>query len=78
MNALRSALTALSLLLLALGYAASQWAFFSGEPSGRPDRLAAHAARMEMPAVRYLCLALLALAVVLALIPDRDEARGES
>jgi hypothetical protein len=71
MNAIRFALTTLSLILLTAGYAASQWAFFWGDP-------ASHSARMDQGPVRVLALVVLGAAIVFSFLPDRDSDRGAS
>lgn len=70
MNALRLALTSISLILLAVGYGASQWAFFWGDAR-------AYAGRMDQPAVRWLGLGLLVVAIVFAFVPDRERQGDE-
>jgi len=64
MVAIRWAFAAGAALLLAGGYAASQWAAFQGTA-------ASYAARADSPVVIASSLVLLLGAVVLALVPDR-------
>ena len=66
MRTLRTALTAATLSLLCLGYAASQFAYFQG-------RFVEYAASVDIPPVRMLSGLLLLSAIVLAFIPDRGE-----
>lgn len=68
MNTLRLGLAILSLVLLAAGYAASQFAFqgFLGGPDG-------WAARLSQAPVAPFGLGLVAAAIVLALTADTDE-----
>lgn len=65
MKVFRLAVSVLGVLGLAAGYAASQYAFFNG-------KAADYAAAVDQPAIRFGSLALLAAAVVLALLPDRE------
>lgn len=64
MKTVRSALALVICLLLALGYAASQWAFFHGQAAD-------YAKRVDTPPVRLLALALLIGCVVLTFVPAR-------
>lgn len=64
MSGLRYCISALAIGGLAVGYAASQYAYFSG-------RAADYAAVVDQPAVRYVALALLLACIVLAFIPDQ-------
>jgi len=65
MRVLRLVVSVFGVLGLAAGYAASQFAYFSG-------RAAEYAEAANQPVVRYASLGLLAIAVILALIPDRE------
>lgn len=69
MKTVRYALSVLTVLLLAAGYGASQFAFFGGET-------AAYAQRVDQPPVRMLSLILLLAAVALAFVRDEDVKRG--
>jgi hypothetical protein len=66
MKAIRIALSTGVILALALGYGASQLAFFNGT-------WAEYSAKVDVPAIRYLALAVLILAVVFAFLPERSE-----
>jgi hypothetical protein len=66
MRTLRTALTAATLCLLCAGYAFSQISYFQG-------RFAEYAARIDVPPVQHLAGIMLVAAVILALIPDRDD-----
>jgi hypothetical protein len=68
MKTLRTALTAAALLLLCAGYAASQIAYFQG-------RFAEYSAKVDTPSIQHLALAFLIAAIVLALVPDKENAR---
>lgn len=65
MRTLRNALAASVVVALGAGYAASQWAFFSGDT-------AKYAAQVDSPPIRLLALLLLFLAAVLAFFPDKE------
>lgn len=65
MKVFRLAISVLGVAGLAIGYFASQTAYFSG-------RAAEYAQAVDQPAVRYASLALLAAAILLAFIPDRE------
>lgn len=66
MRTLRIALGTLVCLLLCMGYAASQWAFFHGEA-------ATYSARVDTPSIRLLALAILVTLIVLGMIPNKDD-----
>lgn len=66
MKTLRVALAVASILLLGLGYAASQWAALSGTA---PE----YAKRVDQAPIRYLALFMLVAAVALALLKDKGE-----
>ncbi len=65
MGSLRRLLSYITLTLLTLGYLASQWAALNGTA---PE----YAARVDVTQVKLLSLALLVVALVLAVIPDRE------
>ena len=65
MRTLRTALTVAALCLLAGGYGASQWAFFTG-------RTADYAKTVDNPVLKWLSAVLLIAAVLLTLVPDRS------
>jgi hypothetical protein len=65
MSGLRRLLSYMVLALLTLGYLASQWAALNGSASD-------YAARVDIPQVKLLSLALLIAALALAFIPDRE------
>lgn len=64
MKLLRTVVASVGLLLMGLGYGASQSAFFGGTT-------AAYTTRIDQSMVPYLSLALLASAVALAFIPEK-------
>lgn len=66
MRSLKEALATILVVLLALGYAGSQWAYFAGQPE-------AWAARIDVPQVKNLALAIVAAILVSGLWPDREE-----
>ncbi|HRK22183.1 MAG TPA: hypothetical protein PLX06_10255 [Fimbriimonadaceae bacterium] len=66
MRVFRLAISGLAVVGLGLGYLASQFAFFQG-------RAADYAQSLDQPAVRYGALALMAVAAVLAFIPNSEE-----
>lgn len=66
MRTLRIALGTLVCLLLCMGYAASQWAFFHGET-------ATYSTRVDTPSIRLLALAILVTLIVLGMIPNKDD-----
>lgn len=65
MKTLRLAVAATAILGLGAGYLASQVAFFQGAA-------AEYAQALDGPIVRWLSLALLAVAIVLAFVPSRE------
>lgn len=68
---LRFVLSTVSVLLLALGYAASQWAYFQG-----PKAAAAYAKKVDTEAIRNLALLLLVASITLAFIKsDRERVK---
>lgn len=69
MRTARMLLSIIAMALLCLGYAASQWAAFSGQATP-------YAAKIDCPSVQWLALALLAVCVVFAFI--KDEKADES
>ena len=69
MTLARQGLTILVALLLAAGYALSQQAWFAGTAAD-------YAKAVDRPLVQFSALALLALALLLALVPDRTEEDG--
>lgn len=66
MRTLRLAVSGTTVLLLALGYLGSQWAALNGQASD-------WARRMDEPPVVMLSLILLLGAIVLFLLPDRED-----
>ncbi|MCX7800376.1 MAG: hypothetical protein N2109_08560 [Fimbriimonadales bacterium] len=68
MRGLKEAFATILVLLLALGYAGSQWAYLAGQPE-------AWAAKVDVPQTQLLALALVAAVLALGLAPDR-EGRG--
>ena len=70
MTRIRTLLTIVTALLLTLGYSASQLAWFAG-----PDAASEYARKIDQPPVRLLALVLLVAAVVLAFVPEREEAQ---
>ena len=66
MKTVRTALTAAALCFLSAGYAASQWAVFTGDAAD-------YAAKVDSPPVQTLSGLLLLAAIVLAFIPDQDQ-----
>jgi hypothetical protein len=66
MSSVRRLLGIVVLAMLTLGYLASQYAILYGDPVG-------YAARVDIPQVKYLSLFLFLAALVLAVIPDREE-----
>lgn len=67
MKTIRLALTSISVLLLAGGYALSQWSFFAGNPS-------VYAAQMDQPAVRWLATFLLFTAIGMVFLKEEEDA----
>jgi hypothetical protein len=65
MNFVRSAASILGLLLLSLGYAASQWAYLRGEA-------AEYAARVDQDSVKVLALVFLLTAVFFSRMKNLD------
>jgi hypothetical protein len=65
MSVLRYSISALVLLGLAAGYAASQLAFFSGQA-------AEFARAVDRPAVKWLALGVLLTAILFAFISEKD------
>lgn len=65
----RAGFAILCLALLAVGYAASQFAY--------PDRAAEHARFMDRPAVATAALLIFLIAVALAFIPDPQSEEEE-
>lgn len=68
MKALRTAVGLTGALLLAGGYFASQWSFFSGDTAG-------YIARLDASPVPMVALAVLLAAIVLCIVPEREGAR---
>lgn len=68
MKILRNAIASITILLLALGYAGSQYARFAGGAQGASD----WAKRMDQPPIVLLCLVLFLGSVALFFIPDRE------
>lgn len=69
MNAARLAVSLALTVLLAGGYAASQWAALTGQAVD-------YAKRVDVPTIQALALVLLVAVVALAFIPERtDEAK---
>lgn len=66
MSGLRYCISALAIGGLAVGYGASQYAYFTG-------RAADYALAVDQPGVRYAALALLVICMVLAFIPESGE-----
>jgi hypothetical protein len=64
-KAARTIMAILSLVLLSLGYAASQFAY--------PERAAEYAKWIDQPWARWLSLAMLLIAMVLCFVPDGAE-----
>lgn len=66
MSTLRNALAASVMVLLGAGYAASQWAFFTGQS-------ARYAEQVDSTPIRILALLILGLAIALGLLPEKEE-----
>jgi len=66
MKRIRLLLAAISAVLLAAGYAASQLAYFQGTPD-------TYAAKVDQGPVIGLTLLLFLVAVVLGFLPDRED-----
>lgn len=65
MKSARQIVGILLIVLLTLGYAASQWMTLQG-------RAAEWAAKVDVPPIRMLALVLLVGALALAFVPDRE------
>ncbi len=65
MNTIRTALGAIIMAVLGLGYAASQRAYFAGEA---PQ----YAEKVDTPAVRMLAMVALLVVIALAFVPRRE------
>lgn len=65
MKTLRTALSAITILLLLAGYVASQLAALNGTASD-------YAERVDQAPIRYAALALLIAAIVLAFVRERE------
>jgi hypothetical protein len=66
MSKVRTLLGGVILTLLTLGYLASQYAYFYGDPVD-------YAARIDQPQVKLLSLILFVALLVLAVVPDKGE-----
>lgn len=66
MRLLRFSITVLALLALAAGYAASQFAFFTGQALN-------YAGAVDQPFVKWVALILLVFAVAVSIVPDREQ-----
>lgn len=66
MSLLRHSISVVALLALAVGYGASQYAFFTAQA---PQ----YAQAVDRPAIKLLALALLIAAIVLAFVPHKKE-----
>jgi hypothetical protein len=71
MKTVRFAFSAVALLLLAGGYAASQLAYFRGEWSE-------YAHKVDQPAVVFVALAVFLIALGLAFVPSDEEVRDQA
>jgi hypothetical protein len=65
MKTIRLGVAAITMLLLAAGYAASQQAVLAGDPQR-------YAAEVDTPVVKWLALGWLVLVVALAFVPARE------
>ncbi|MCA1946880.1 MAG: hypothetical protein LDL56_03545 [Armatimonadetes bacterium] len=65
MRGLKEAFAAIVVALLALGYAASQRAYFAGSPEE-------WAARVDVPQIKLLALAVVIALLALGLVRDRE------
>jgi hypothetical protein len=65
MKTIRLGVAAITMLLLAAGYAASQRAVLAGDPQR-------YAAEVDTPTVKWLALGWLVLVVALAFVPARE------
>ncbi|MEJ5171524.1 MAG: hypothetical protein WHU10_11095 [Fimbriimonadales bacterium] len=65
MRGLKEAFAAIVVVLLALGYAASQRAFFAGVPEE-------WAAKVDVPQIRILALVVVIALLALGLVRDRE------
>lgn len=65
MKLARTVFSVMAVLLLGLGYAASQFAAFTGTQTE-------YAVKADQPQIRYLALLLLLAAIGLAFVPDRE------
>lgn len=68
MKTVRSALSVAIFALLAIGYLASQYAYFTGAPSE-------YAAKLDRPEITRLALVFLVVAFALMWLPDSKEAK---
>ena len=66
MRTLRTAVIWATLVLLTLGYGASQYAYFAGDPSE-------YAHQVDTPPVSHVALLLFLAIVILAFIPDKTK-----
>ena len=66
MSLLRHSITVVALLALAAGYAASQYAFFTG-------RAPEYAQAVDRPIIKVLALLLLLAAIAFSFAPDKEE-----
>ena len=66
---LRNGLLGFTVVILGLGYAASQWFYFQGRSSE-------YARIVDIPSIRGLALVVLLLYVALALAPEKTEAKA--
>lgn len=66
MRFIRQCLAIITVALLALGYVASVYSSVTGDG-------AAYAARVDVPAVKFVALLLLVALIIFAIIPDREE-----
>ena len=66
MSLLRYSISVVALLALAAGYAVSQYAFFTG-------RAPEYAQTVDRPAVKFLALAILIVAIAFSFVHDKEE-----
>lgn len=66
LGAIRYGLLGFTLVMLAVGYAASQWFFFTG-------RAKEYATLVDVPSLRMLSLIILVALITLAFVPMREE-----
>lgn len=69
LKTVRMVMAVLCLILLSVGYGASQLAY--------PHNAADYADKVDQPVVRWLALALLVISIALALVPDKEHANRQ-